>query len=265
VALDHYRDAFSVIYLIYAHSSLKTNASQGSTQKPEPHLLTTDITHLSLCPSFSNDYTKALMPLWQHLGILNALLESTTYQDFMKCQPLFFKGTEGVVELTQWTVSHDVAYAMTWTDLKKKMTNKYAESEDKKTSRDELWNLKVKVLMYLAKSTFPGSGIIGVVRLPKTMKDAIEMANLETDGQKIASLLNGKLAEDTGARGLVHALGGGEANQDLNDMEDDISVRLLFFRISLYFLVVGPSKVMDKGLLDPLITKLECLIVLSWS
>ncbi|GJR12747.1 putative reverse transcriptase domain-containing protein [Tanacetum coccineum] len=30
-------------------------------------------------------------------------------------------------------------------------------------------------------------------------------------------------AEDTGARGLVHALGGGESDQDLNDMEDDIS------------------------------------------
>ncbi|GKB19790.1 hypothetical protein Tco_0853713 [Tanacetum coccineum] len=26
-----------------------------------------------------------------------------TYQDFMKCQPLYFKGTEGVVELTQWS------------------------------------------------------------------------------------------------------------------------------------------------------------------
>nr|GFD07186.1 hypothetical protein [Tanacetum cinerariifolium] len=25
-----------------------------------------------------------------------------TYQDFMKCQPLYFKGTEGVVELTHW-------------------------------------------------------------------------------------------------------------------------------------------------------------------
>ncbi|GKE98563.1 hypothetical protein Tco_0021914 [Tanacetum coccineum] len=76
-----------------------------------------------------------------------------TYQDFMKCEPLYFKGTEGVVELTQWferieivfrisncsvenqikfstctllagaltwwnshvmTVTHDVAYAMTW-------------------------------------------------------------------------------------------------------------------------------------------------------
>ncbi|GJY72305.1 putative reverse transcriptase domain-containing protein [Tanacetum coccineum] len=86
-----------------------------------------------------------------------------TYQDFMKCKPLYFKGTEGVVELTQWfermetvfrisnysmenqikfstctllagaitwwnshvlTVSHDVAYAMTWADLRKKMTDK---------------------------------------------------------------------------------------------------------------------------------------------
>ncbi|GKE99651.1 hypothetical protein Tco_0023002 [Tanacetum coccineum] len=25
-----------------------------------------------------------------------------TYQNFMKCKPLYFKGTEGVVELTQW-------------------------------------------------------------------------------------------------------------------------------------------------------------------
>ncbi|GKA58842.1 hypothetical protein Tco_0758155 [Tanacetum coccineum] len=25
-----------------------------------------------------------------------------TYQDFMKCQPLLFKGTKGVVKLTQW-------------------------------------------------------------------------------------------------------------------------------------------------------------------
>ncbi|GKA50677.1 hypothetical protein Tco_0743750, partial [Tanacetum coccineum] len=87
-----------------------------------------------------------------------------TYPDFMKCKPLYFKGTEGVVELTQWfermktlfhisncsienqikfytctllgsdltwwnshvmTVGHDVAYAMTWINLKKKMTDKY--------------------------------------------------------------------------------------------------------------------------------------------
>ncbi|GKE82243.1 hypothetical protein Tco_1552243, partial [Tanacetum coccineum] len=30
------------------------------------------------------------------------VVRECTYQDFMKCQPLYFKGTEGVVELTQW-------------------------------------------------------------------------------------------------------------------------------------------------------------------
>nr|GFB96506.1 hypothetical protein [Tanacetum cinerariifolium] len=60
------------------------------------------------------------------------LTRECTYSDFMKCKPLYFKGTEGVVELTQWfkrmetvNVGHDVAYAMTWTNLKKKMTDKY--------------------------------------------------------------------------------------------------------------------------------------------
>ncbi|GJV80296.1 putative reverse transcriptase domain-containing protein [Tanacetum coccineum] len=106
-----------------------------------------------------------------------------TYQDFMKCKPLYFKGTEGVVELTQWfkrmetvfrisncsvenqikfstctllagaltwwnshvmTVSHYVAYAMTWTDLRKKMTDKYCPRNEMKKFEAELWNLKVK-------------------------------------------------------------------------------------------------------------------------
>ncbi|GJS00772.1 hypothetical protein Tco_0317280 [Tanacetum coccineum] len=30
------------------------------------------------------------------------IVQEYTYQDFMKCKPLYFKGTEGVVELTQW-------------------------------------------------------------------------------------------------------------------------------------------------------------------
>ncbi|GKA79964.1 hypothetical protein Tco_0786560 [Tanacetum coccineum] len=68
-----------------------------------------------------------------------------TYTDFLKCQPLNFKGTGGVVGLTQWfekmeyvfhisnytvacqirTIRHDVAYAMPWKTLKKMMTAKY--------------------------------------------------------------------------------------------------------------------------------------------
>ncbi|GKB82140.1 reverse transcriptase domain-containing protein, partial [Tanacetum coccineum] len=106
-----------------------------------------------------------------------------TYHDFMKCQPLYFKGTEGVVELTQWfermetvfrisncsvenqikfftctllagaltwwnsnvrIVGHDVEYAMTWIDLRKKMTDKYCPRNEIKKLEAELWNLKVK-------------------------------------------------------------------------------------------------------------------------
>ncbi|GJQ97182.1 putative reverse transcriptase domain-containing protein [Tanacetum coccineum] len=74
-----------------------------------------------------------------------------TYPDFMKCQPLNFKGTKGVVELTQWiekmetvTVGNDIAYAMTWTELKKKMNDKYYPRTKIKKLEVELWELKVK-------------------------------------------------------------------------------------------------------------------------
>ncbi|GKA57530.1 hypothetical protein Tco_0756718 [Tanacetum coccineum] len=46
-----------------------------------------------------------------------------TYQDFM---------------------NHDVAYAMTWADLRKKMTDKYCPRNEMKKLEAELWNLKVK-------------------------------------------------------------------------------------------------------------------------
>nr|GEW48908.1 putative reverse transcriptase domain-containing protein [Tanacetum cinerariifolium] len=75
-----------------------------------------------------------------------------TYPDFMKCKPLNFKGREGVVELTQcaltwWnsyvmTVGPDVAYTMTWVDLKKKMTDKYCPRGEIKKLESELWNLR---------------------------------------------------------------------------------------------------------------------------
>ncbi|GJT07980.1 putative reverse transcriptase domain-containing protein [Tanacetum coccineum] len=104
------------------------------------------------------------------------------YADFMKCQPLNFKGTEGVVGLTRWiekmesvfnisgyTIENQVkfatctllgtaltwwngqirtlgpeAYAMTWEVLKKKMTEKYCPQGEIKKLEIELWNLKVK-------------------------------------------------------------------------------------------------------------------------
>ncbi|GJZ52448.1 putative reverse transcriptase domain-containing protein [Tanacetum coccineum] len=42
------------------------------------------------------------------------------------------------------TVSNDVAYAMTWTELKKKMTEKYCPRTEIKKLEVELWDLKVK-------------------------------------------------------------------------------------------------------------------------
>ncbi|GJT76449.1 putative reverse transcriptase domain-containing protein [Tanacetum coccineum] len=52
------------------------------------------------------------------------------------------------VLLTWWnshvmTVTHDVAYSMTWVDLKKKMTDKYCPRNKMKKLEAELWNLKV--------------------------------------------------------------------------------------------------------------------------
>ncbi|GKE70618.1 reverse transcriptase domain-containing protein [Tanacetum coccineum] len=104
------------------------------------------------------------------------------YADFMKCQPLNFKGTEGVVGLTRWiekmesvfhisgcAIENQVkfgtytllgvaltwwngqirtlgpeAYSMTWEVLKKKMTDKYCPQGEIKKLEIELWNLKVK-------------------------------------------------------------------------------------------------------------------------
>ncbi|GJS80329.1 putative reverse transcriptase domain-containing protein [Tanacetum coccineum] len=166
-----------------------------------------------------------------------------TYQDYMKCQPLYFKGTEGVIELTQWfermetvfrisncsidyhikfstctllagaltwwnshvrIIGQDVAYAMTWTDLRKKMTDKYYPRNEIKKLEVELWNLKVKgtnvtgynqrfqELALLCVRMFPEESdkverYVGglpdmiqgsvVASKPKTMQEATEMAS----------------------------------------------------------------------------------------
>ncbi|GJZ60098.1 reverse transcriptase domain-containing protein [Tanacetum coccineum] len=151
-------------------------------------------------------------------------------------------GTKGVVELTQWfermetvfrisncsvenqikfstctllagaltwwnshvrIVGHDVAYAMTWIDLRKKMTDKYCPRNEIKKLETELWNLKVKgtdvtgynqrfqELALLCVRMFPEESdkverYVGglpdmihgsvVASKPKTMQEATEMA-----------------------------------------------------------------------------------------
>ncbi|GJS47695.1 putative reverse transcriptase domain-containing protein [Tanacetum coccineum] len=139
-----------------------------------------------------------------------------TYQDFMKCQPLFFRGTEGVVDLTQWfermetvfrisnctvdnqvkfatctlmgialtwwnshvrTVTNDVAYAMTWTDLKKKMTTKYCPRNEIKKIEAEMMFPEENDKIERYVDGMPDLIYSSVVASkPKTMQEAIEMA-----------------------------------------------------------------------------------------
>ncbi|GKD97930.1 putative reverse transcriptase domain-containing protein [Tanacetum coccineum] len=85
--------------------------------------------------------------------------------------------------LTWWnshvlTISHDVAYAMTWADLRKKMTDKYCPRNEMKKLEAELWNLKVKgtdVIRYVGGLPDMIYGNI-VASNPKTMQEAVEMA-----------------------------------------------------------------------------------------
>ncbi|GKF97033.1 putative reverse transcriptase domain-containing protein, partial [Tanacetum coccineum] len=102
---------------------------------------------------------------------------------FLTCQPLNFKGTEGVVGLTQWfekmesvysisnctvacqvkfatctlkgnaltwwnshvkTTTPEDAHAMPWRTLKKMMTDKYWPRDKIKKLEFEMWNLKMK-------------------------------------------------------------------------------------------------------------------------
>nr|GEX68621.1 hypothetical protein [Tanacetum cinerariifolium] len=56
-----------------------------------------------------------------------------------------------------------------------------------------------------------------------TSASFITMASALSDCPELKNQNYGNQAGGTGARGMVHALGGGETNQDLNDMEDDIN------------------------------------------
>nr|GEY69124.1 hypothetical protein [Tanacetum cinerariifolium] len=108
-----------------------------------------------------------------------------SYTDFLKCQPMSFHGTEGVIGLTRWiekmelvfqisncivacqvkfasctlqrsaltwwnshmrAVGQDVTYAMPWAALKRMITSKYCPRGEIQKLESEFWNLKVKGL-----------------------------------------------------------------------------------------------------------------------
>ncbi|GJT65788.1 putative reverse transcriptase domain-containing protein [Tanacetum coccineum] len=137
-----------------------------------------------------------------------------SYSEFLKCKPLDFKGTEGVVGLTRWfekmesvfsisncpaasqvkfatctlqddaltwwnahvkTTTTEAAHAMPWATLKKMMTDKYCPRGEIKKIETEMWNLKKKVEKIEINGGLPDM-ILGSVKASKskTMQEVIE-------------------------------------------------------------------------------------------
>nr|GEU41924.1 hypothetical protein [Tanacetum cinerariifolium] len=203
------------------------------------------------------------------------LARECTYSDFMKCKPLYFEGTEGVVELTQWSKRMEIVF---------RISNCTVENQIKFATCTLLGSALTWIFLEdLDKIERYVSGLPNMIHRsvmaskPKTMQDAIEFAtelmdkkistlderqaenkrkldnNNQTQQQppkkhgvaiaytigpgkrkenqghyksncsKLKNLNHGNQAGGIGSRGMVHALGGGETNQDLNDMEDDIN------------------------------------------
>ncbi|GKE48487.1 hypothetical protein Tco_1479745, partial [Tanacetum coccineum] len=65
------------------------------------------------------------------------VVQDYTYQDFMRCQPLNFKGTEGFVGLIR-TIGTDAAFSMSWRELMKLMAEVYCPRNEIQKMESEL-------------------------------------------------------------------------------------------------------------------------------
>nr|GEU39056.1 RNA polymerase beta subunit, chloroplastic [Tanacetum cinerariifolium] len=212
----------------------------------------------------------------------------STYSDFLKCQPLNFNGTEGIIGLTQWnaltwlnshvkTVGHDTAYGMSWKSLKKITTDKYCLRSEIKKLKIKIWNLKVKGTNVVSYTTrFQELALMCGRMFPEESDEVEKQAEnkrkhennnqaqqqspkkqnvarsysvrysekkeyagtlppcnkckfhhngpctVKSDCMELKNQNHENQARGTEVRRMVYALGGGETNQDLNNLEDDI-------------------------------------------
>ncbi|GJV95287.1 hypothetical protein Tco_1546864, partial [Tanacetum coccineum] len=89
------------------------------------------------------------------------------------------KGARRNERATHKTVGNDISYAMNWTELKMKITNKYYPRTEIKKLKVELWELKVKESDKIEKYVGGLPDMIHrsvVASKPKTMQEATEMA-----------------------------------------------------------------------------------------
>nr|GEZ53375.1 putative reverse transcriptase domain-containing protein [Tanacetum cinerariifolium] len=136
--------------------------------------------------------------------------QECTYNDYLNCRPLMFKGTEGVIGLTQWFERTESVFSISNCIAE----NQYCPRGEVKKLEVKLWNLKVKgtditsytlrfqELALLCGRMFPdesdeieryAGGLPEMIQgnvmsyEPKSMQKAIEFANDQMD-QKVLGI-----------------------------------------------------------------------------
>nr|GEU69531.1 hypothetical protein [Tanacetum cinerariifolium] len=173
------------------------------------------------------------------------LARECTYSDFIKCKPVYFKGIEGVVKLTQRFERMETVFRISNCTMENQI--KFATCT--LLGSDLTWKEYAGTLPLCNKCKFHHNGQCTVkcanykrvghltrdCRSPaatnnKRNPTCYEYGNqghYKSDCPKLRNQNHENQAGGTGARGMVHALGGGETNQDLNDMKNDINAQTL--------------------------------------
>ncbi|GJX15460.1 putative reverse transcriptase domain-containing protein [Tanacetum coccineum] len=180
-------------------------------------------------------------------GLCNLQL-SLFLHDFMICPTLHFKGTEGIVGLSQWlekmesvfhisgcaidnqvkfatctllgdaltwwnghvrTLGHDAAYAMTWGTLKKKLTDKYLKRR---------LILEIYLCAPSVTTTTPGNVHPSVENARGACYECGNTGHIKKNCPKLKNLENSNGNGTT--QGRAYALGGRDASPDSNVITD---------------------------------------------
>nr|GEX33044.1 putative reverse transcriptase domain-containing protein [Tanacetum cinerariifolium] len=107
-------------------------------------------------------------------------LRECSYTDFLKCQPMSFQGTKGVVGLTRWAVRQDVAYTMPWAALKRMITDKYCPRELALMCERMFPEESAKVERYIGGLPDMIHGSVKASK-PHSMQEAIEFSTEKMD------------------------------------------------------------------------------------
>ncbi|GJZ10226.1 reverse transcriptase domain-containing protein [Tanacetum coccineum] len=148
-----------------------------------------------------------------------------TYQDFMKCQPLNFKGTEGVVGLIRWFEKMEIVFYIS--NCLEKSQVKYAtctlldgaltwwNSHKRTIGTEAAFAMSWRELMKQITKNTGGQNVARAYMAGNNEKKEYE-GHYQKDCPKIKNQNRGNKARVPDARGKAYVLGGGDANLGSN-------------------------------------------------